>query len=267
MWTTDGYVADDFNTIMNNYYVAFTAEYGQVTMTRFRASREYEIFYASAQVDMQYQAIFSEIFNKITDWMNEVNFKINSPSTTNPAIRKAFLDRFGIKVGIKPMIESESGMMHLALDYTPEDNLNNQIANYMANEAVAGGIVTEGDIVVYVPIGGQSFPYKWVQAVEKTVKFKVKVTVSRTSSDYLESEADIRDRFLANYEELYEIGYDIEPESYFEINRDARYASEILTQYSFDDGETWFSLPYASEYSDKFVPELNTQDIEIVRPT
>lgn len=266
-WSTNGYVADDFSTIINSYYTAFNSEYGAVTEARFQASREYEVFYSSAQIDMQYQAIFSEVFNKVALWMKEVNFKINSPSTTPIAIQQKFLSKFGLNIGIKPMIEAEKGLAHIAVDYTPSPALNEQIASFLANECISGGIVTMGDIVVPVSIGGQQFDYKWVKAVEKAVKFKVTITISRGAAEYIESATDIRDRFLDNYKSLYRIGHDIEPESYYEINRDAKYASEILTQYSLDDGSTWLTLPHKSLYSDKFVPELDTGDITIVRPS
>lgn len=265
-WNTDGYTADDFSTIIDKYYTAFTDEYGFVSESRFRGSREYEVFYSSAQVDMQYQAVLSETFNKVTIWMQDVNFKINAPSTVNSAIKQKFLDRFGLNIGIKPMIDADAGKAHIAIDYTPSDALNNNIAKLLESECIAAGIVTVGNIVVPVSVGGQSFDYKWVKAVEKAVKFKVTITVSRSSTNYLESEIEIRDRFLANYASLYDIGYDIEPESYYEINRDAKYASDILTQFSFDDGTTWLTVPHESLYSDKFVPTLNTQDITIVRP-
>ena len=265
-WNTDGYTADDFSTIISRYYKAFTDEYGTVTESRFTGSREYEVFYSSAQVDMQYQAILSETFNKVALWMQDVNFKINAPSTVNSAIRKKFLDAFGFNIGIKPMIEVDRGLAHIAIDYTPTTALNNQIAKLLESECIAAGIVTVGDIIVPVSVGGQSFDYKWVKAIEKAVKFKVTITVSRSATNYLESESEIRERFLANYASLYEIGFDIEPESYYEINRDAKYASDILTQFSLDDGVTWLTIPHESLYSDKFVPELDTQDITIVRP-
>lgn len=265
-WNTDGYTADDFSAIIGRYYEAFTSEYGEVSESRFKGSREYEVFYSSAQVDMQYQAILSETFNKVALWMQEVNFKINAPSTVNSAIRQKFLDKFGLKIGIKPMIETDRGLAHIAIDYTPSEALNNQIAKLLESECIAGGIVTVGNISVPVSVGGQSFDFKWVKAVEKAVRFRITITVSRAAINYLESEVEIRDRFLANYAALYEIGFDIEPESYYEINRDAKYASDILTEFSLDDGASWKTIPHESLYSDKFAPELEAQDITIVRP-
>lgn len=265
-WNTNGYTADDFSTIINRYFEAFNAEFGAVSEVRFKASREYELFYSSAQIDMQYQAIFSELFTQISTWMIDVNYKINSPSTTNTAIQQKFKSKLGYDVGIKPMIEADAGKIHIAIDYVPAASTNNIIAEFMAKECVAGGIVSQGDIIVPVSIGGQQFPYKWVVAVAKDVTFKLTITVSRTSAEYLESEADIAKRFIDNFNMLYKIGYDIEPESYYEINRDAKYASDIKCEYSLDGGNVWVVTPHESLYSDKFTPEILTKNIIIVRP-
>lgn len=265
-WNTNGYVPDDFNTIIDKYYNAAVSQFGPITLERFTGSRTYEYCYSSAQVDMQYQAQFSEIFTKIAIWMQDVNFKINAPSTTAVAIQQKFLDKFGLNIGIKPMAEPDEGKLYIAIDYTPSTVVNQNIAQFLASECVAGGVVTMGDIVVPVSVGAQSFDYKWTKAVEKSVVFKVKVTVSRSAINYIESEVEIQKRFLDNFGKVQKIGGDIEPEKYYEIVRDAPYASDILTQFSIDGGSSFQTVVYESLFSDKWVATLPTANIEIVRP-
>lgn len=265
-WTTNGYTPDDFNVIIDKYYNATISEFGSVSKERWTGSKTYEVCYSSAQIDMQYQSVFAEIFSKIALWMQDVNFKINAPATTAIAMQQQFLEKFGLRIGIKPMIEADRGLINIAIDYTPEQDLNYQIGDFLRKNCIAGGIVMVGDIKVDIPVGGQSFESVWVKAVERQVSFKLTITVSRQSINYLESELDIQKRFIANFKAMQEIGYDIEPEKYFEIVRDAPYASDILTQFSLDSGSTWQTLPHASLYSDKWVCELNTNNITIVRP-
>lgn len=266
-WTTDGYVPDDFSTIMSRYFNAFKNEYEpNLTEVRFKGSREYELFYSSAQVDMQIQTIFADSMEKVSDWILSINLKIQQPSTVPTAIVKAIKDNFGFNASVKPMIEADAGKLHIAIDYTPTTNLNTQIAQVLATQAVAGGIVTIGDISVPVSVGGQQFDYKWTAATEANIKFKLTITVSRSAATYIESEANIKERFLKNFNDLYQLGYDIEPESYFEIVRDAQYASNILCEYSLNDGSTWASSPLKSLFNTKYVPELDTGDVKVVRP-
>ncbi len=59
------------------------------------------------------------------------------------------------------------------------------------------------------------------------------------------------------------IGMDIEPEKYFEINRDALYASNIKAEYSLDDGTSWSESIYKTPYNVKFIPDLSVENVII----
>lgn len=266
-WSTNGYTPETFDTIINQYYQTFVSQYGSFTFERFRGSREYELFYSAAQIEMQYQAIFAEIFSQVSEWFIETSEKINAPSTVPAAIIQKFKDDLSLDVAVKPMELADAGMAHIAIDYTPSPELNVKIAELLATECIAAGVVTVGDIDQdYSTTEGQPFTYSWTQSIEKPVKFRIEIFVSRGSSQFLESTTDIRQRFLDNYESFYRIGKDIEPEVYFEINRDAPYASNIITEYSVNGGIDWFIAPFQTIYTDKYIAELDLADVTVTRP-
>lgn len=262
-----GPIPDNFDTIMLLYYESFKnskPEFSHVTYTKFTASREYELFYPSVQIDMQIEALISEIYTKTTEFIAEKNLAIQNPTTTRNAIASALEREFGLKASVKEMIEEDSGKIHLAIDYTPEPALNLQIASYLEAKGVVASAYMVGDIEqpIVLTSGGVA-TYRWVTADEGEIKFKMTITESRVSTAPTDSVDEVVAKFTANWNAIYKIGQDIEPEVYFEIVRDAPYASNILTEYSTDGGTSWSSAPLVVAYDKKFNMTLKSSDVII----
>ncbi|CAH1521254.1 Whole genome shotgun sequence [Vibrio owensii] len=265
-WDSEtGVQPDSFETIMEAYFNAFKnadPKFESLAYNTFVASDEYKVFYASVQVDMGIENVIAMLFIKMSEFIQSENLKINNPTTTPNALMEGLENNFGFKSSVKPMIEEESGKMHVAIDYTPEPDLNYQIAKYMEQSAVVGSTYMVGDIAQDIVLRkGGIETYRWVQKTEQPLLFKLTIIKSRNSTAIVDNQDEIVSKFMANFEAFFWVGMDLEPEKYFEINRDAPYASDILTEYSFDDGENWSSEPYKTPYNIKFIGELPVANV------
>lgn len=265
-WDSElGVIPEDFDTHIGRYYSAFVdsrAEYNNIAYNTFLASDEYKVYYPAAQVDMYADNIMAETFLKMSEFIQSTNLKISNPTTTPNALIAGLRQNFGLRSSVKQMTEADSGKMHVAIDYTPDDDLNLQIAAYMESTCVVASTYMVGDIEQPIVLSeGGIETYRWVAATEQSMMFKVTLKVSRNSTAATDSPEVVQSKFLSNFDEFYWVGMDVEPEKYFEINRDAPYASDIITEYSIDDGESWETIPYESPYNIKFIPTLDVSNI------
>lgn len=264
-WNTNGYTPDDFNTVIKSYYDSFISqpEFETVSTSRFEGSAEYAVFYGSAQIDMAIQSIYAETFQKVMTYLSTINLKIQSPTTVPDAISESIKNNLGFDSKCKPMTEENRGTSHIAIDYEESPDANLAIANLLKKHIV-DGVITVGSIKQDVVFSNGSIgTYSWVSSANSEVLFKLTVTVSRNSSFAVDTAGNIIAKFNDNFSELYSMGLDLEPERYYEIERDAQYASDILTEYSFDAGLSWSSEPFESEFNVKFTPVLSASNIII----
>ena len=102
-----------------------------------------------------------------------------------------------------------------------------------------------------VAANGQSFEYKYFLPTFIDFKIKITVTISQNTKSPILNTNQIRDIFNAKFEELYKLGLNFEPEKYLEIERDLPFVSDILLEYSEDDGATWDSVPRIMAFDEK----------------
>ncbi|WP_165312974.1 hypothetical protein [Vibrio ziniensis] len=263
--SSSGVTPEDFDTHIGRYYSAFInskTEYKNIAFNTFVASDEYKVYYAAAQVDMYADTIMAETFLKMSEFIQTTNLKIGNPTTTPNALIAGLREKFGLRSSVKQMIEADSGKMHVAIDYTPSAQLNLEIAQYMESSCVVASTYMVGDIEQDIVLSeGGIETYRWVVADEQDILFKVTIKTSRNSNVIIDTPETVVSTFLANFDSFYWVGMDVEPERYFEINRDAPYAAEIVTEYSFDDGVTWKTDPHISPYNTKFLPNLDVSNV------
>jgi hypothetical protein len=111
---------------------------------------------------------------------------------------------------------------------------------------------------------GQQFEYRWTTGKPIPIKFKLTITISRNATSAVDDVQTIIENFTSNFNERYKMGWDIEPERYYEVLNDAPYASNIATEYSLDDGTTWLDAPIQSDFDSKYVQEIDAVDVILV---
>ncbi|MGD1335029.1 hypothetical protein ACP6H1_21680 [Vibrio harveyi] len=274
-WDSEtGVTPESFDALINRYYENFKqsdSKFTNLAYNSFVASDEYKVFYSAAQVDMYADAVFAETFMRLEDYIKSINLKIENPTTIPSAIIKGFWDDFGIKANIKPMIKEDRGLVHIALDYStnpdlvPDAELEYRIGKWLEKSRIVAGVVTIGDIEQIIVIeDGIPETYRWKEAEEKEIMFKTRIILSKKSSQTIEDSGIIAEKFNSNFERLYWVGRNIEPETYLETQVDCPYAADIITEYSIDGGTTWLSEPYEAEYYVKFVGKLEASNVTVI---
>ncbi|MDG3034164.1 hypothetical protein P7245_22315 [Vibrio parahaemolyticus] len=266
-WSSDGgWTVNDVQTQLTAYYEGFKLNgYPDLSYSDFEDSREYEVAYMSAQIDASIDTVFAEIFSRLSNFIRDTNDKILNPTTTPNSIQNGIYETFGYRCSVKPMIEADAGKIHIAIDHgdiSANPDLKFQIGSYLEKNSVVGSSYCVGDIEQLIPLSsGGSETYRWTANVDTPITWKITITRSRISVAVVDSPEAVQEKFLANWDEFYWIGQDVEPERYLEIVRDCPYASNVLSEYSLDDGSTWQSAPILSEYNIKYIPDLQTSNI------
>lgn len=266
-----GFLIDPISDVLNYYFEAHKEKWSipDLTFERFEGSKEYELYYTAAQVDLYNQGYFAQTFEKLKDYIKVKNLKIKRPVCINDRIVERFSEPdFGLVCSVRAPTVSTAGVLAIALDYTQSSALDAKIAKVILNECAAGGIATDGPITLSSTINnGQSFPVKWSNSVKKDVALKYTIVRSRNSLYAELSKADIRTETLKNWEERMSMGLDIEPQRYLTLE-DLPWASGVTGERKIDGVDSDFTATvHKSEYNELFTATLSINDIKVVDPT
>jgi len=132
-------------------------------------------------------------------------------------------------------------------------DLKQEIIDRMGSWLTAGLYYTGTEEGTKTALNGQNFTYKFSMPDPVNILVRITATVSANAKTPILNENQVRDIFDANFASLYRLGLDFEPEKYLEIARDLPFASDILLEYSEDDGGTWDDQPRAMAYNEKIV--------------
>lgn len=265
-----GFTVDSFDSVIQEYYQKHMDEWGDTSLTfeRFRGSKEYELYYAAAQLDLHNQGYFSQAFEYLKQYITVKNEKIQRPTPINDRIIARFAkEDFGLVCSIRPPASTTAGILAIALDYgdgnDPLDygTLNQRIADTLISDCAIGGIWTYGDISKDSTISnGQSFTMNWTSAKHKTCNFKYTIIRSRNSQISELPVNKIRDLFVANFAERYAQGLDIEPQKYLTL-RDLPWASSVEAERMTEDDMDFTQNIYKSPYDEVYTASLTPDNI------
>jgi hypothetical protein len=206
--------------------------------------------------------------------------QINAHATAGALVRA---NAFGTKVKIRAL-NGGTGGNSIVLTYqqlgsgtgatvtgagTLEDGTTN--ADYgdikdaiceIIKDSTVAGCVTQGlESEAIVLSNGQSFDFKFNLPNKIDTLLKLTLTLSENNQVVVDSPEDVKTALIANIDERYSLGKNFEPQKYFSII-DAPWCSQVLLEYSFDDGDTWSSEVYDANYDDLF--EYPLENITVV---
>lgn len=261
----NGYTPRSFDEIMNELRLGVNAQFfTNYDEDTFLGTGWYRYFYPIVQRIQNNEVKMSEIFTKLAEYIVQQNQKISRPSVSLPGTIDAY-EAAGYKVGVEPTEEDTVGEIRIAVDLELTDPdfaaKKLEICTIMKDCTVAG-TVSIGDQVENITLSnGQSFPYKFKLAIKNAIMFRITLTDSLNTAIAIPSDEDIRLAFYQNYQSRYRLGWNIEPQKYYNQG-DALWAASVVVEYSMDAGSTWETDIYESDYDELWT--LDLEDIDVI---
>lgn len=261
----NGYVPVSFEAMMELIMNGLNAQFdtGYTTET-FLGSNHYKYFYVLVQRVMENQNKTAEIFAKLSQYISSTNLKIQRPSVSLPGLIDSFESK-GYVISVAKTTSVDPGEIEITVQ------LDNTLPNYAAkkievakllSEFVVAGMVTKGtEVTPIVLSNGQSFDFKFRLPYIFETLLRLTVTQSENQSVSLPTDEQLRLQLFNNLNARYRLGWDFEPQRYMTIP-DLPWASDILLEYSIDDGSTWSSDVYTSPADVLF--KYSVEDMEVI---
>lgn len=270
----NGYVPVGFQTIMNSIMNNLNTIYGyNYTQATFQGTNFYKYYYALVQRVQENEVKTAEVFLKLQQFISLTNEKISRPVGTGPGLVDFFRDN-GFVASLKPMIEADAGKIHICVDLfdflpdgvtpNPDYPADKLAVCLLIQRATAIGAVTIGDQVEALPLSnGQTFDYKFVLPDRIETLLRLTVTLSENNQVSIDTIDDQKLKLLNNISERYALGKNFEPQKYFSLV-DAPWASQVLLEYSIDDGDNWLTEVFDADYDELLDVSLaNTTLVEV----
>lgn len=261
----NGYTPMTFNEIMNRLREKLNIDFNKdYTEQSFVGTNWYKCFYGQVQIMQENEIKTSEIFAKLSQYIDQTNMKIQRPSVSYPGMIEAFESR-GFLISLKKMVIEDAGTISIcvAVDNTATDypEKKTEIA-HLINLFVAGGIISQGTEVEDIVLSnGQTFEFKFFLPNPIPIKLRATLKISENNLQAVPDDETLRHLIFDNINERYKMGLDFEPQRYLNFC-DATWASTVLLEYSLDNGSNWSSSVYASAFQDLFTFTLN--DIAVI---
>ncbi len=261
----NGYTPATFDEIMSEVREGINAQFGTTyNETDFVGTNWYKFAYAIVQKIQLGEIKTSEIFQKLQQYIELTNERIQRPSVSFPGLVDSFTDN-GYVASVKPMEEADAGKVSICLDLdplAPGFAAEKLAVCTLIKDFVAAGIVTLGDQSETIVLSnGQSFDFKFTCRVETPILLRLTATQSRNQLVALPTDEDIRAEIFNNINARYRLGWDFEPERYFGVS-DALWANDVTLEWSDDGGSNYFDTVYEAEFTDKLTFAL--EDISVV---
>ncbi len=129
-------------------------------------------------------------------------------------------------------------------------------------DSTAAGTVTQGteteDIVLS---NGQSFTFKYFLPHRIEVLLRLTITLSENNQVEVGNPDALKALLIANIAEKYRLGRNFEPQRYFSTV-DAPWASQVLLEWSQDEGASYYSTVFDANFDDLF--EVLLENITLV---
>ena len=264
---SQGYVPRQQEDIMNSIRNRTNNYLGtNYTESEFSGTNIYKTAYPEVQEAMSIENDISQIFAKFSDFIDETNESINAPAITRGALISK-INNLGVECSLKQLSQGEAGNIFLCCNINVTDDNYQYLANEIGKilrDFTAGGTVTNGTQEVSLQLPNtQVETFRFYLASKTSIKCRLTLKISRNNQYNIPSDDEAKQILINNLNNLYHLGQDFEPEKYAEIERDFPCCSEVILEYSLDNGESWLTDVAILPYNEKYTVAL--EDISIVR--
>lgn len=250
-----GYTPLSIDTMMLSVMTNFNSQFGtDYTQETFLGTGAYKSYYALIQRLQANEVRTSEIFAKLQQYMEITNERILRPAVTNPGLVEAFAASDFI-ASVKKPIDADAGKVYVCVDTDEEADDYEDVKleiNTIIKDSTVAGVVSQGtEVSAIVLTNGQSFDFKFNLPDRIEVLLRLTTTLSENNQVFIESPEDVKNKLLTNIMARYRLGKNFEPQKYFSV-ADAPWASQVLLEYSVDDGANWETEVFDADYDELF---------------
>lgn len=262
-----GYVPTSFAAVMEAVRIRLNAAFGtNFTADSFVGTNWYKYFYTLVQRLMENETKTSEIFLKLSQYISTTNQSIQRPSVSFPGLIDSFASK-GYVVSLKPNLLVDAGTMSICVDVNASDPnyaaIKLELATNIKNFVAAGMVSLGTQVQSIVLSNGQAFDFKYYLPTYIPVKLRVTLTTSDNTLIPTPSDVEIRTELYTNAKMRYRLGWDFEPQRYFNSS-DAPWAATVLVEWSSNGGSTWNSTVYEADFKDLFTFALSDVTVVVV---
>ncbi len=262
----NGYIPSTFEEIMDSIRLGVNEQFDTTyTAENFVATNFYKYFYSLVQKVLENETRTSEIFASLQNYIESTNTRIQRPSVSLPGLIDSFADA-GYVASVRKMVLLERGIVAIALDLDdgdPEYAAQKLEVCNLIKDFICAGITTFGsETETIVLSNGQSFDFSFSLPNPTPVLLRLTLTISENQLATIPSDEDIRTLLFDNINDRYRLGWDFEPQRYFNQADDASWAASILLEWSDDGGSTYYPDIFTADFDDLFTFGLD--DIEVV---
>jgi hypothetical protein len=264
----NGYEPRTFDDLMTTLMGGINKEFGSTyDYERFQGTNWYKFLYPLVQLIIESEADFSNIWEKYTDYIRTLNESIAIPKTPVEGLIAAFKNVLGIEISVAEAEENTAGILSVCanVDNTAADyaDTKQKIIDALLKYSVAG-VYTDGDQRgTAVASNGQNFEYGfWLPQKIDTI-LQLNITLSRNSDVVSDTPEAAKEKLINNLKNLYKLGMDFEQQKFFNIDRDAPYASDITLFYkNSKTGGEFTADVYHANFRDLFL--FDPENISVV---
>lgn len=268
----NGYIPVPLEEIISDIREGINSEFSTTfTPETFVGTGWYKYAYVIAQKMQREEVKKSEIFAKVKEYIASTNLRIQRPSVSYPGILDT-LDANGWMASVKNNLIGDAGTISICVDV--DQGGPNYPAQKLAictiiKDFTVGGMISMGtESETILLSNGQSFPFKFFLPDYISVLLRITLHTSSNRAITIPSDEDIRQTVYDNIyggegkAARYRLGWNFEPQRYFEIDPDATWAESVKLEYSTNGGSSWTAAVFTAAFDDYF--DFDISDIEVV---
>ena len=265
----NGYAPRDYNTILRECVDIVNQQFNtSYTPQSFTGTNMWKFLYTFIQEVMQAENKAAEIEEKLEDYIRTQNEKLLIHRSSVSGFMQATEQELGLISSIKP-IESaaEAGKPEICVDVdeTAENYAETKQKIFdLMHECLTAGLFYQGDQTGTVTAeNGQQFNYAFSLPTKTPLKIKIEIKVSDNNNYYIDTALEVKEKFLKNFNAMYRLGYDFEPQQYLTIERDLNFAGEIKTTWSTNNGTSWSGEILQGVFDEKLTISADNVEVDI----
>lgn len=264
----NGYIPRGYEQILSECVDVVNIEFGtSYTSESFVGTNLWKFLYATIQGLMTAENNIAELGVKLQDYIRTQNEELIMPTSSPDGIMERIKEELGLISSVKPTEESDAGYVYIAVDVDNRaenyDFIKQRILETMFKYLGAGLFYEGTESGTITARNGQQFNIAYHLPTETALKVKIVVSVSENTLDYIETPNKIKEKFIANFNKKYRLGYNFEPQTYL-CSDDLPFASEIKVTYSTDGGSSYKNTILEAMYDEKIIINPDNVEVEVL---